>query len=51
MNICGINSLGGRLNPLRLTAFASSPEGGAFLLLTGRCLKLPLSGELARRKA
>ena len=37
-----------RMNPLRLTAFASSPEiGGALFVLTGRCKKaLPL-GELA----
>ena len=38
-------------NPLRLTAFASSPEGGALLVRTGRCLKAPPSGELARRQA
>ena len=38
-------------NPLRLTSFASSPEGGALFVLTDRCKKLPLSGELASSKA
>ena len=41
---CGVNPLS------LLTMFAaSSPEGGALFVLTGRCKKLPLSGELASR--
>ena len=40
----------GRTNPLRLTAFASSPEGGAFCYLSVSTNKAPPSGELARRK-
>ena len=38
------------MNPLRLTAFASSPEGGAFGYLPVSTDKAPPSGELARRK-
>ena len=47
------SSLGEGANPLRLLPMvaASSPEGGALFVLTGRCKKLPPSGELARRKA
>ena len=44
--------------PLLSPAVTSSPGAGevfplrgALLLLTGKCKKLPLSGELARRKA
>ena len=32
------------LNPLRLTTFASSPEGGALSALTDRCVKAPPFG-------
>ena len=39
----------GDANPLRRSR-ASSPEGGALFVLTGRCKKAPPSGELARRK-
>ena len=48
------------LNPLSFAALSSSPEGGAFFAMTEthrmndkslrQCYKLPLSGELARRK-
>ena len=34
----------GGKNPLRLTAFASSPEGGALFVLTEDDKKLPLRG-------
>ena len=37
--------------PQSLLRKASSPEGGALFVLTGRCKKLPLSGELASSKA
>ena len=37
-------------NPLRLTAFASSPERGSFLYLLVSTNKAPPLGELARRK-
>ena len=40
-----------KLNPLRLTTFASSPEGGAFTHLSVSGDKAPPSGELARRQA
>ena len=42
----------GGANPLSLLPMvaASSPEGGALFVLTGRCQKAPPSGELARRK-
>ena len=47
------SSLGEGANPLSLLPMVadSSPEGGALFVLTGRGKKLPLSGELARRKA
>ena len=40
----------GGKNPLRLTAFASSPERGSFLYLPVSTNKAPPLGELARRK-
>ena len=37
-----------RTNPLRLTAFASSPEGGAFFIFRLAQMKLPLRGSWHR---
>ena len=37
--------LPGETNPLRLTAFASSPEGGAFCIFRSAPIKLPLRGK------